>query len=178
MISLLAVQAICNSKRPQVEANYESLLAAMADNGINTPQREAMFLAQVIHESGGFKYLEEIASGQAYEGRIDLGNTLPGDGVKFKGRGIIQIIGRANYGKCSKGLFGVEETLLARPELLANPPDAARSAGWFWSWKGLNRFCDANDFEGLTRRIAGGLSGIVERRALWRRACTALGVTQ
>jgi putative chitinase len=76
-----------------------ALSAKMNERGITTPLRQAHFLAQVGHETGELRYIEEIASGAAYEGRRDLGNTEPGDGVRFKGRGLIQLTGRANYAK-------------------------------------------------------------------------------
>ncbi len=176
MISLLQLQAICNSKRPEIEAVYPHLTLQMGAESIDTPLRQAMFLAQAAHETGGFRWLEEIASGQAYEGRADLGNTQPGDGVKFKGRGIFQTTGRHNYAKTSKALFGVEKTLLDNPDLLAEPRYAARSATWYWTWKKLNALADANDFDGVTRKINGGLNGIVERRALLARAKLALSL--
>ncbi len=176
MIPLLAFQAICNSKDPRIEAVYQPLLDAMDEFDILTPQRQAVFIAQTAFESMRYTHLEEIASGQAYENRADLGNTQPGDGVKFKGRGCIQITGRTNYGRCSSALFGLDSLLLDSPWKLAQPGLAARSAGWFWDWKRLNQLCDVNDFDGVTRRINGGLNGIVERRTLWTRARYALGV--
>lgn len=90
---------------------------AMIAYAIDTPAREAAFLAQVAHESGELRYVREIASCRAYEGRKDLGNTHPGDGMKYKGRGLLQITGRANYWACSLALFG-DERLLAHPEML------------------------------------------------------------
>jgi len=136
---------------------------------INTPQRQAAFLAQVAYESGQLRWLEEIASGEAYEGRKDLGNTEPGDGVRFKGRGLLQITGRANYASCGSAL-GLD--LIAEPELLATPTNAARSAGWFWSdFKHLNGLADAGNFRLITIRINGGLTGYDDgpgsRVALW-----------
>lgn len=174
MISLLQVQAICNSKRPEIEEVYPHLTLQMGAESIDTPQREAMFLAQAIHETGGFRWLTELASGADYEGRLDLGNTEPGDGQKFKGRGIFQTTGRRNYARTSKAIFGSERTLLDHPGLLASPNYAARSATYYWTWKDLNRLADADDFEGVTRKINGGLNGIVERRALLARAKLAL----
>lgn len=91
---------------------------AMNEFGINTPIRQAAFLAQIAHESGSLRYVREIASGEAYEGRVDLGNTEPGDGPRFRGRGLIQITGRSNYHDCSVALYGAEAPLLLHPELL------------------------------------------------------------
>lgn len=176
MISLLAVQAICGHKKPEIEAIYPFLVAAMVEYQIDTPKREAMFIAQAAHETASFRYLEELASGQAYENRKDLGNTQPGDGVKYKGRGVFQITGRANYARCSVALFGSDTLLLEAPEILSTPEAAANSAGWYWDWKGLNRQADMGDVLGATRRINGGTNGITERLALYKRAVYALGV--
>ena len=140
---------------------------AMDEFHINTPTRQAAFLAQIGHESGSLRYVRELASGGAYEGRVDLGNTEPGDGVKFKGRGLIQITGKANYAACGAAL---DEDLLGTPELLELPDLAARSAGWFWTTHGCNELADAGNFQKLTRRINGGLNGLAERMALWDRA--------
>ncbi len=126
---------------------------------INPPQRQAMFLAQFAHETGELRYVEEIASGEAYEGRADLGNTEPGDGMRFKGRGGFQITGRANYAACSTALFGYPTKLLNDPELLCEPVNACRSAGWFWrDYKHLNPLADAGNFRLITIRINGGLT--------------------
>jgi putative chitinase len=125
-------------------------------------ERETHFLAQVAHESGGFNYVREIASGAAYEGRADLGNTEPGDGTLFRGRGLIQITGRANYRACGDAL-GVD--LVAEPDLLESPVLAARSAGWFWETHGLNEMADRGDIRGITKRINGGLNGYQDRLA-------------
>lgn len=147
----------------------------------NSVERLRCFIAQVAHESGEFKYTRELASGEAYEGRIDLGNTQKGDGVKFKGRGLIQVTGRDNYKRCSLYLFG-DERLLEHPELLENPVEAMRSAIWFWQVNSLNQICDEEDyrhtwkgkpltkFEWLTKRINGGLTGIKQRLEFYNRA--------
>ena len=108
---------------------------------------------------------------RGYEGRLDLGNTEPGDGAKFRGRGLLQTTGRANYAATGKAL-GVD--LLLRPELLGLPPLAARSAGWFWQRKGLNELADAGDFTECTRRINGGLNGLAQRQELYINALGAL----
>lgn len=136
---------------------------------INTLERTCAFLAQVGHESGQLRYVEEIASGRAYEGRKDLGNTFTGDGVKFKGRGLIQITGRANYTSLSKD-FGIDFT--SNPGLLKEPAYAVRSAFWFWKTKNLNRYATLkeSDFQQMTRIINGGLNGYADRYNIWSRA--------
>ncbi|MDH6355485.1 putative chitinase [Dysgonomonas sp. PH5-45] len=142
----------------------------MLEYGINTPVRQAAFLAQIGHESGQLRYVEEIASGKAYEGRRDLGNVYKGDGVKFKGRGLIQITGRGNYKQVSEA-FGID--LLANPELLASPEYAAMSACWWWHNRGLNDLADLNtinSFKKITRIINGGYNGYNDRLKLWNNA--------
>lgn len=146
----------------------DPLNAAMAKYGINTPARQSAFLAQIAHESGSFRYTSELASGQAYELRSDLGNTEPGDGLRFKGRGLIQITGRANYASCSTALFGTPTPLLDHPEMLETVALASESAAWFWWSHGLNSLADADKFEKITRRINGGLNGYTERLAFWK----------
>lgn len=143
------------------------LNAAMEEFAINTPQRQAAFLAQIAHESGSLRYVREIASGDAYEGRSDLGNMEAGDGRKFKGRGLIQITGRYNYVQAAKGL-GLP--LLERPEILEQPEPACRSAAWWWHTHGLNVVADQGDFLRITRIINGGLNGYDDRLEHWERA--------
>jgi putative chitinase len=138
------------------------LNAAMAEFGIGTPPREAAFLAQIAHESGQLRYVRELASGAAYEGRKDLGNVVTGDGVRYKGRGLIQVTGRANYKACGAAL-GLD--LITHPELLEQPVNACRSAAWFWKTHGLNELADAGDQVRITRRINGGTNGLAERLA-------------
>jgi len=167
-IALADLKRICPLSRVERMAPFvEPLNAAMTEFDITTPARQAMFLAQLAHESGGFRYVREIASGEAYEDRADLGNDYPGDGVKFKGRGLIQITGRTNYSACGAAL-GLD--LLSQPELLEPPANAARSAGWFWYSRGLNALADVDDFKRITKRINGGLNGYEERLAYYNRA--------
>jgi putative chitinase len=118
------------------------------------------FLAQVLHESGCFQYFEELASGKIYEGRKDLGNVNPGDGVTYKGRGLIQVTGRANYAQISKDL-GVD--FVANPKLLANDEYGVLSSGWYWNSRQLNQFADKDDIKTITRRINGGFNGLDQR---------------
>ena len=108
----------------------------MQEYEINTPERITAFIAQIGHESAQLRYSEEIASGKAYEGRKDLGNIQPGDGVKYKGRGLIQITGRYNYEKASKAL-GVD--FIKEPELLEQPEWAVKSACWWYQQNVLNK---------------------------------------
>jgi putative chitinase len=136
-----------------------------------TKERVAMFLAQIGHESGRLRHVLEIASGEAYEGRKDLGNTEPGDGVRFKGRGLIQVTGRANYKQVGEAL-GLP--LLEHPELLEIPRHAAHSAAWWWDSRNLNRFADVGDIRGCTRIINGGFNGLEDRILLYKRALGVL----
>lgn len=106
---------------------------------VNTTDRIAAFLAQIGHESAELRYVEEIASGKAYEGRKDLGNTQPGDGVKYKGRGLIQITGRSNYTAISKDL---DVDFVSNPKLLQEPEYAVLCAFWYWSKHNLNKLAD------------------------------------
>lgn len=157
----------------------EPLNVAMADAQIDTPARLAMFLAQIAHESGELRYTEEIASGAAYEYRRDLGNTQPGDGRKYKGRGLLQITGRANYAECSRWISGSDILLIDNPELLATDAlFAARSAAWFWQARALNPASDRADVATVSKRINGGTNGLPERVRYYDRARLVLGVGQ
>ena len=160
------------ASRQNLEKFHQPLNDAMREFEINTPARAGAFLSQIAHESGSLRYVMEIASGDAYEGRDDLGNTEPGDGRKYKGRGLIQITGRHNYRECGEAL-GAD--LLANPELLEQPDLAARSAAWFWHSRGLNALADQGKFETITRRINGGLNGYQDRLAYFERAQKVLG---
>jgi putative chitinase len=147
--------------------------------------RIAMFLASIAEESGELRYTAEIASGSAYEGRADLGNTEPGDGVKFKGRGLIQITGKANYTKMSQDLYG-DDRLVQDPTPIEEPELAALSAAWFWDSRSLNFIADGgmeHAFLRVSERINGinHLTGLpnhwAERCFYWDAAKKALEVT-
>ncbi|HZH89487.1 MAG TPA: glycoside hydrolase family 19 protein [Pyrinomonadaceae bacterium] len=140
---------------------------AMREFEIGTYLRASAFIAQLAHESAELRYFEEIASGKAYEGRKDLGNTQPGDGVKFKGHGPIQITGRANHAACGKAL-GLD--LIKNPTLITQPPNAFRSAGWFWDSRGLNALADGRLFKAITKKINGGFNGLADRQKYYDRA--------
>lgn len=152
-----------------------ALNTAMGPYGIVGTLRVAAFIAQVGHESGQLRWVREIwgptAQQAGYEGRADLGNTVPGDGPKYRGRGLIQITGRANYAACGEAL-GLD--LISKPELLELPQHAAMSAAWFWSMKGLNTLADQGQFVKITRRINGGLTGQDDRQALYEKALEVL----
>jgi putative chitinase len=160
---------------------------------INTPKRQACFIGQCMHESGGFKFLKEnlnysasalmrtwpsrfpdMDTAEKYERNPEkiankvyggrMGNTEEGDGAKYIGRGLIQLTGKENYANCGLGL-GVD--LLGNPDWLSNPKYAVMSAGWFWNKKNLNQYADSNpmDIETMTKRINGGSIGIADRTA-------------
>ena len=135
---------------------------AMVKGDITTLRRAQYWLAQLAHESVGLVYFEEIASGAQYEGRRDLGNTQPGDGRRFKGRGPIQLTGRANYQDFGRWL-GDADKFTDNPQLVATPKYGFLAALYFWSTRDLNRYCDRGDFRGLTRRINGGYNGLADR---------------
>ncbi|UBF24365.1 hypothetical protein K9N68_22010 [Kovacikia minuta CCNUW1] len=168
---ILSIAPEANSDRVKALAPW--LNEAMVEFSINTPLRQAHFLAQVAHESDRFNALEEYASGADYEWRDDLGNTQPGDGVRFKGRGLIQVTGRTNYGECGRAL-GVD--LISNPRRLADPDLACRSAGWYWSTRQLNKDADRDDVETVTRIINGGYNGLDDRINLLRAAKRVLGI--
>lgn len=175
MVTLTQLQKIMPFAGRRALLYYRPLTDAMEEFGINTPAREAAFLAQIAHESGSLRYTREIASGAAYEGRGDLGNTEPGDGIRFKGRGLIQITGRSNYKRVSKALYG-DLRLLKQPEMLEEVIAACRSAAWFWTDKELNTLADEQEFRKITRAINGGYNGQIERFEIYKVACQTLGV--
>jgi predicted chitinase len=139
----------------------------MQEFQITSYLREAAFLAQLAHESGELRYMEEIASGAAYEGRKDLGNTQPGDGKRYKGRGPIQLTGRANYQKYGDLL---DLDLINNPTMAATPQVGFRIAGQFWQLNGLNPLADQQNFKEITKRINGGYNGLVDRTMYYDRA--------
>jgi predicted chitinase len=163
---------------------YPFLTAAVAEFGIEAPARTAAFLAQLAHESAQFRFMEEIWGPTAAQRRYEppgklaatLGNTEPGDGRRFKGRGPIQITGRANYRR-----FGdlLDLDLVADPVRAADPAVAFRIAGLFWSKKRLNELADEATIEAfreITRRINGGFNGLADRVRFYEAARAVLGV--
>ncbi len=171
----LKLQGIMPVSRPEkVNLYLAPLVKGMAGRAIDTPLRIAHFLAQVGHESGGFIYNEELASGAAYNGRADLGNTEPGDGPRFKGRGLIQLTGRANYTAYGKS---IGRDLLANPTVVATDPFLAVDAAcWFWQTHNINVPADRDDVEAVTRKVNGGTNGLADREAYLARAKFFLGL--
>ena len=173
---LLAEATGCSQAKAEVW--FSPIQQTLECYGINRYLRAAAFLAQIAHESGRFFWVREIwgptPAQQRYEGREDLGNTKQGDGFRFRGRGLIQVTGRANYRRMGRSLgLPLEES----PELLEVPFHAAMSAGQFWEWHQLNALADCGEpcFCQITRIINGGQNGAAERRALYERALRALG---
>jgi predicted chitinase len=155
------------------------LNASLPQAQVTNPLRAAMYLAQLEHETDHFRTMEEYANGTAYDLTINprlaakLGNTQPGDGARYKGRGAIQLTGRANYSKAGLALgLPLEE----HPELAAQLDNAFRLAAWYWTAHDLNGFADKGDIHGATKAINGGLNGLLERTKAYDRACDVLGV--
>jgi putative chitinase len=159
-----------HANRALITRYFRPLVMMMANNQINTPLRISHFLAQVGHESAQLRYSEELASGEAYEGRAKLGNTHPGDGPRFKGRGLIQLTGRANYvayGKARNKDFVTGNNY----KLLATVPNLAVDvACWFWTTHHLNELADADDLNRITHKINGGYNGLADRALNLKRA--------
>lgn len=170
-MTLSDLQAIMPAAGSRALLFLDPLNAAMAEFEINSKLRQAAFLAQVGHESGQLRYVKELASGAAYEGRADLGNSQPGDGVRYKGRGLIQLTGRANYVAL---MMMLNIDCVEHPEILEEPINACRSAGWFWKRNGLNEVADKGDFLKITKRINGGTNGLADRQELYKRALEVL----
>lgn len=150
----------------RLDAHLPYIGPALERAAIDTPERIAAFLAQLAHESAEYRYMEELADGSAYEGRADLGNIEPGDGVRFKGHGPIQITGRANHKACGEAL-GID--LIAEPRLICTPVYGTASACWFWNSRQLSLLADRGWFKEITRRINGGYTGIADRLQHWQR---------
>jgi len=168
------IKQICPSGSQTIRKGVADAMPDLATKfGINTPLRQAHFLAQCAHESAGMRTTVEYASGKEYEGRKDLGNVQPGDGVRYKGRGLIQLTGRANYGSYGKKL-GVD--LIGHPDLAAAFPAAIQTAALYWNDHGLNALADKDQVVAITKKINGGVNGLSERELYLAKAKKALGV--
>lgn len=158
----------------RIDLYYEPLVKGMTRYVIDTPRQIAHFIAQLAHESGSLLYPEELASGSAYDGRTDLGNTQPGDGPRYKGRGLIQLTGRNNYRDYSQ-FTGID--YLSNPTLLATDPVACVDvACWFWKTRGIGPLAEADDARAVTKRINGGYNGLDDRLEHLARAKALLGL--
>lgn len=162
MITREMIKAIApNSKEEIIGPLVGYLNMYMPKYEVNTYLRVCHFLAQAAHEAASFRTLEEYASGAAYEGRKDLGNVVKGDGVRYKGRGIFQLTGRANYRDIGKKLgYDLEKN----PTLAATPEISVLTALEYWKSRGLNTFADKDDVTTITKRINGGLNGFDDRK--------------
>lgn len=175
-----AVDVLARAMGATPGVDYAALLPAVTqclhECDCTSVNRIAMWMAQVGHESAGLKYMEEIASGAAYEGRSDLGNTQPGDGVRFKGRGPIQVTGRHNYTVLSKWAF--DKGLVPSPTFFVDQPAQLGSARygfmgvtWYWTTqRPMNDAADAKDIVRATQYVNGGQNGIDDRRTRYNRA--------
>lgn len=139
---------------------------------IDTAPRMRHFLAQIAHESGGLQWLQELATGDDYEGRLDLGNTQPGDGRRYKGAGVIQLTGRANYQAFA--IYMDDPRIMEGCQYVATRYPFT-SAGFWWHNNGMNTLCDrGSSVEVITRRVNGGYNGLNDRIAYYRKACEVI----
>jgi putative chitinase len=187
---------------PALAKHAGALTSAANRFGITTKQRQAHWLAQLAHESGGFRRLEENLNYSAdglrrtwpsrfslnaseyarqpekiankvYADRMGNGNEASGDGFTYRGRGWIQLTGKANYAEYSQRVFG-DDRLVTHPEIAAQPDIAAYLAGAYWQSKDLNRLADLDDIVSITKRINGGLNGLEDRKQWLRKFKEAL----
>ncbi|UUA71665.1 glycoside hydrolase family 19 protein [Cellvibrio sp. QJXJ] len=170
-LSIDALIAIMGYGNPATVKIYHPLLVKnLPRYRINSSLRTAHFLAQIGHESMSLTYTEEIASGMAYEARKDLGNVEKGDGVRFKGRGLIQLTGRKNYSDYAN--FACLNLLTKGNEKLVSlhPIYALDASLWFWDKRNLNNYSDVDDLRAVTRRVNGGFNGLPDRQEYLNRA--------
>lgn len=172
MITKDVLKKIAPNAKDQIISDLEKYFDKYLDKyEVNTYLRVCHFLAQCAHESASFQTLEEYASGSAYEGRKDLGNTQPGDGKRYKGRGIIQLTGRANYRSAGQRLgYDLENN----PVLAMSAEVSVQTALDYWKTRGLNQYADKDDATTITKRINGGLNGFDDRKKYLSRAKTIL----
>lgn len=173
--------AAANTSLALASAALDSVIAGARAASINTPARWSMWIAQTAHETGGYRYYRELWGPTAQQLRYEnstladrLGNTEPGDGARYRGRGLIQLTGRKNYDAAGSAL-GLD--LITNPDQAALAPGAGLVAAWYWNKHGLNKFADNNDVEGATKVINGGLTGIDNRQALYASASSVMGVS-
>jgi putative chitinase len=151
------------------------LAATLESYDITSRLRIAHFLGQTCEESAGYRTTEEFASGREYEGRRDLGNTQKGDGPRYKGRGLLQLTGRANYADYGKAM-GVD--LVDNPTLAAQPSLSLKIACEYWKRHNINADCERDDVQAVTRKVNGGLNGLSDRIAFTQKAKAAIARLQ
>lgn len=147
---------------------------------IDTPLRLAAFLAQGAHESNQLRSLHELWGPTEYQKRyeppgkksVELGNDEPGDGFKYRGRGMFQLTGKGNYRLAGEALA---VDLVGDPDWAATPEGAVRVSGWFWNMKHLSPLADSQNFKEITRRINGGYLGLNERTKYYNTFLSLLG---
>jgi putative chitinase len=201
MMSYITHEQLCSffedTDEEWLKEFVEPLNNAFEEFEINTPQRIAMFLAQVGHESGGLsvfsenlnysgdrlkqifpKYFKTVnpaeyaknpekIANRVYASRMGNGDEASGDGFRFRGRGAIQLTGRTNYTTCGADL---EVDLINNPDWLEEPEGAIRSAAWFWDSRDLNQWADKGDVVTVTKKINGGTIGLEDRKELYEEA--------
>lgn len=173
MVTIDDLQYIYSIKSVKNIKEYLPIMNQKFEEYKFTVDQICMFIAQIGHESGRLVYTEELASGVSYEGRKDLGNIYSGDGVRYKGRGLIQITGRSNYQELSNDT-GID--YINNPSILKNAPYCVTSAFWYWMKKNLNKYVDGTE-KGLklvTKKINGGYNGYEERKKFYFRALERL----
>ena len=164
------------ASQAKIIAEAGAVLAATLESyDITNRLRIAHFLGQTCEESAGYRTTEEFASGKEYEGRADLGNTQKGDGPRYKGRGLLQLTGRANYADYGKAL-GVD--LVNNPTLAAQPALSLKIACEYWKRHNINADCDRDDVQAVTRKVNGGLNGLSDRIAFTQKAKAAVARLQ
>ena len=167
MITILQLKSIMPNAGSRAGVYLPLLNQLMQKYAITGRMRECHFLAQIAHESGELRYTKELASGRFFDFLRDLGNGKAGDGVRYKGRGLIQITGRNNYTRLSRAT-GVD--FVNNPQLLDLPRWAVMSARWYWNEHGLNQLADKDALTTITRKINGGTNGLQERLKYLARA--------
>lgn len=180
-VTAAQLKAICPpATAADISKHITHLNEAMKKYDINTRLRQVHFLCQLAHESGHFAKTLEGASGKAYEGRVKyLKNTQPGDGPRFKGRGLIQLTGRDAYTQYGS-YIGRNLTDGENMKLVEQEPYASDCCGWFWSiykkYAHLNAKADKDDFTGISIVVNGGLNGIAERKTFYQNAKRVFGL--
>ena len=166
------VREIANHPTDAIVSGIVDNQRFIEEGGIDTPLRLSHFMAQLAHESAHFRRTLEFASGAAYEGRKDLGNTQKGDGKRYRGRGLIQTTGRANYREATLDIRKLDP---GAPDFEADPvrleefPWALLAGVSYWRRRDINRHADRDDLNAVTRAINGGVNGLEDRRNYLRK---------